>query len=56
MEKNNIQANICYDINISDLIPASNYKGGFEFSIIYVWKKIKHKKSKQIEEKCPKYL
>ena len=56
IEKNNFQANICYDINVSNLIPASNYKGGFEFSIIYVWKKTKDKKTKQIEEKCPKYL
>tara|TARA_B100000700_G_C14924653_1_gene798756 strand:- start:250 stop:1197 length:948 start_codon:yes stop_codon:yes gene_type:complete len=56
MEKNNIQANICYDINVSDLTPASNYRGGFEFAIIYVWEKTKDKKTKRIEEKCPKYL
>ena len=57
IEKNNIQANISYDINTSDLTQASNYKSGFEFSIIYVWKKKKkEKKTEYKEEKCPKYL
>ena len=57
MGKDNIQANISYDINTSDLTPASNYRSGFEFSVIYIWKK--KKKEKEIEykeEKCPKYL
>ena len=57
MGKDNIQANISYDINTSDLTPASNYRSGFEFSVIYIWKK--KKKEKKIEskkEKCPKYL
>jgi len=57
IEKNNIQANISYDINTSDLTPASSYRSGFEFSVIYVWKK--KKKEKEIdykEEKCPQYL
>ena len=57
MEKNNIQANISYDINTSDLTTASNYKSGFEFSVIYVWKKKKkERKIEYKEEKCPKYL
>ena len=43
IEKNNIQANISYDINTSDLTTASNNKGGFEFSIIYLWKEKKRK-------------
>jgi len=55
IEKNNIQANISYDINTSDLRQASNYRSGFEFSVIYVWKK-KDKKIEIIEQKCPKYL
>ena len=41
-----------YDINHSDLNVASNYKGGFEFSLTYVWNK------KQVIAKtkyCPKY-
>ena len=57
MEKNNIQANISYDINTSDLTTASNYRSGFEFSVIYIWKnKKKEKKIEETEEKCPKYL
>lgn len=56
LEKNNIQANMTYDINTSDLNIASNNKGGFEFSLIYKWKKKRKNKIKTIEEKCPKYL
>jgi len=57
IEKDNIQANISYDINTSDLTSASNNKGGFEFSIIYLWKKKNKKKTiDKKEEKCPKYL
>ena len=57
LEKDNIQFNISYDINTSDLTTASNYKSGFEFSIIYLWKKKKKKKLiNKEEEKCPKYL
>ena len=57
MEKNNIQANISYDINTSDLTTASNYRSGFEFSVIYVWEmKKKERKIEYKEEKCPKYL
>ena len=57
IEKNNIQANISYDINTSDLTTASNNKGGFEFSIIYLWKEKKRKvRIDKKEEKCPKYL
>ena len=56
LEKNNIQANMSYDVNTSDLNIASNNKGGFEFSLIYKWKKRKKNKIKTIEEKCPKYL
>ena len=57
MGKDNIQANISYDINTSDLTPASNYRSGFEFSVIYIWKKKKkEKKIEYKEEKCPKYL
>ncbi len=50
---NNITAVVSYDVNTSDLTAASDYKGGFEFSLIYVWDK------KKIVEKtkyCPKYL
>ena len=53
--KDNIEANITYDINTSDLVTASNNKGGFEFSIIYIWKK-KDRKIEVKEKICPKYL
>tara|TARA_Y100001968_G_C19438442_1_gene761145 strand:+ start:580 stop:1521 length:942 start_codon:yes stop_codon:yes gene_type:complete len=55
IKKNNLQANLTYDINISDLSIASNNKSGFEFSIIYLWKK-KKKEIKLKESICPKYL
>ena len=55
MGKDNIQANISYDINTSDLTQASNYRSGVEFSVIYLWKK-KEKKIEYKERKCPKYL
>ena len=38
---NSITVVASYDINNSDLTAASNYKGGFEFSLTYVWKKKK---------------
>ena len=50
---NNITAVASYDVNTSDLIAASDYKGGFEFSIIYVWDK---KKRVEIIKYCPRYL
>ena len=52
MEKDNIQANISYDINTSDLTQASKYRSGFEFSVIYIWKK-KDKKIEIIENSKP---
>ena len=54
VKKNNIQAKISYDINVSDLKVASENRGGFEFSIVYFFNK---KQKIQLEEKtCPKYL
>ena len=50
---NGITAVISYDVNTSDLIAASDYKGGFEFSIIYVWNK---KKRVEKTKYCPRYL
>ncbi len=54
VKKNNIQAKISYDINVSDLKVASENRGGFEFSIVYFFNK---KQKIQLEEKtCPKYI
>ncbi|MEC8853401.1 MAG: PorP/SprF family type IX secretion system membrane protein [Bacteroidota bacterium] len=50
---NSISAVVSYDVNTSDLIAASDYKGGFEFSIIYVWSK---KKRVEKTKYCPRYL
>lgn len=45
---------LSYDINISSLTPASNYRGGTEFAIRYIIKKYKPKKiSYRI---CPDYI
>ncbi len=51
---NSITAVVSYDVNTSDLIAASDYKGGFEFSIVYVWNK--KKKSVEKTKYCPRYL
>ena len=50
---NNIIVIVSYDINHSDLTAASDYKGGFEFSLTYVWNK---KKTIEKTRYCPKYL
>lgn len=56
VEKNNLIANVSYDINISDLNIASNNQGGIEFSIIYLWKKKDRPTNIIDKEICPKYL
>ena len=56
VEKNNLIANVSYDINISDLDIASNNKGGVEFSIVYLWKKRDRPTNIIDKEICPKYL
>jgi type IX secretion system PorP/SprF family membrane protein len=38
-EINNLHFGISYDINVSSLHPASNYRGGAEFSLIYIYQK-----------------
>ena len=55
VKKGDLEAIISYDINTSALSTASNYMGGFEFSISYAWSAVKEK---QVEQKkiCPKYL
>jgi len=46
---------VSYDVNTSNLVNASNNKGGFEFSVVYQWKVLKKEKSIK-QEQCPKYL
>jgi len=54
-EINSFDCLISYDINISSLSEATNNKGGFEFSLVYVWD-IKQKEKKIQPKQCPKYL
>ena len=53
---NSIRAVVSYDINTSDLVVASNNKGGFEFSIMYTWNKKKRTQKGEIKNYCPRYL
>jgi hypothetical protein len=43
---------ISYDVNISTLKPASNNRGGIEFSVIYVAKR----KQPAVSPNCPRLL
>lgn len=45
------QLGLSYDLNVSDLTPASNLKGGFEFSLIRTFDKPERKKNREIP--CP---
>lgn len=51
-EINNWHIGLSYDINVSTLNPASNYRGGFELSMIYIYQK--PNSSKRIIN-CPKF-
>ncbi len=53
---NSIRVVVSYDINTSDLVAASNNKGGFEFVIIYIWNKKKRMQKGEIKKYCPRYL
>jgi len=50
---NNWTFGMSYDINLSNLLPASQYQGGLEVSVIYIWKKLPVRPKFKI---CPKYL
>lgn len=39
VEINNLHIGISYDVNVSSLRPASNYRGGVELSLIYIYQK-----------------
>jgi len=54
-EIDNLDCLISYDFNTSSLSKATNNKGGFEFSLVYVWD-IKHKEKIVEPKQCPKYL
>lgn len=42
-----------YDFNFSTLVPASNYRGGFELALIYIFRKAFER---PIYKSCPPYL
>ena len=53
MTYNNIRVGVSYDVNISGLKPASRNRGGFEFSLAYIFKKVNRLSYKK---PCPTYL
>lgn len=54
MDYNNFTIGVSYDINVSGFVPASNHRGGFEFSVIYIIRKFKPLKSGRVD--CPVFL
>lgn len=46
-------AGVSYDINVSTLTPASNYRGGIEIVVIYIWKKFPERIHHKL---CPDYI
>lgn len=50
----NLQVNMSYDVNVSPLIAASRYNGGFEISVIYVLAKVR--KINKPGAVCPAFL
>jgi type IX secretion system PorP/SprF family membrane protein len=54
MDYDNWTAGISYDINVSNLVPASRYRGGFELALIYIIRKpnIQDRKYRI----CPDYM
>lgn len=42
---------LSYDMNVSKLRPASYYRGGLEFSLVYIYSKYKSKRNREIP--CP---
>lgn len=54
VERNDVKFAISYDINTSDLVPASNRKGAFEIGVIYI---LDYFNPKRIMHRvCPNYL
>lgn len=52
LEINDFHVGVSYDINVSSLHPASNYRGGVELSLVYIFKKT-GKDQRPIN--CPKF-
>ena len=54
MDYDNWRVGLSYDLNISDLRPASNGRGGLEISVVYIMRKIQPPALKY--KYCPDYL
>lgn len=54
MDYKNFNVGLSYDVNTSKLIEATNRRGGFEISVIYIFKKIKPFIAKK--RVCPIYM
>lgn len=52
LELNSLQVGLSYDINVSSLKPASDYRGGFELSVIYIHQ---HRDPNRKTVNCPKF-
>jgi len=48
----NVHTRLSYDINYSNFTPATNRRGGFEFGLVYIFKKVPIKHYKR----CPDYI
>ncbi len=53
MDYQKLYVGLSYDINYSNLKPASNYRGGMEFAVIYILDVLPKKKMYKI---CPAYI
>jgi hypothetical protein len=51
-EVNKLHIGISYDVNVSSLRPASNYRGGIELSLIYI---LQHGNPDDDKINCPKF-
>ncbi|MGZ4116433.1 MAG: PorP/SprF family type IX secretion system membrane protein [Bacteroidia bacterium] len=54
MDYRNFNVGVSYDMNTSKLIAATNHRGGFELSVIYIFKKVAPFIAKQ--RVCPIYM
>lgn len=54
MDYKNFNVGVSYDINTSKLVEATNHRGGFEISVIYIFKKVKPFIAKK--RVCPIYM
>ena len=54
MDYNNWFVGLSYDMNFSKLVPASNFRGGFEIAVRYILNHFRPKKS--LHRVCPDYI